>query len=512
MKRIRILLVVGVGLIAVVVAAPQTLRELVNRVRGVSSGESEPVAAPFEEEAFGEAAGIDWAPPPLDDVDPAAAEGDAPGALETTQLYSPGSVRHNWKQAAEDNPLLADGSMARLPDLGETTELPSIPGESSNPLVESLPPIDSGQPFTPPKDDSDTDSRLLLEVLPPVNEENVGGAPEFVPATDELLDKKSDALRLEAAAELPSLAPDTAPPVPPAPQQTAPVADALDPPAESQLAGANLLLFAREMVQLQVWDDWHVSETAAGRDVRLIISSAPAKNGLSQGMWLSCHVVRGPQDPVALENLLMERVAAVTKERATLVTTRTVQIGQTSAVRADFLLETEPLVVRGTTEKRRFDGFHLLAPTPWALLEIHGVSPVEDKSGLQRLEQMLASLTLREPKPWSRNAIPATRDAQEAFGVWKSSRGRMRIFDHGRIDIEADRLLLLSSPTSRQEAERMEAKGPPRLRGTYRAEGNVIYITWNDGSRLNLRWKLSKGNLLVTDHQGQISKLKPLIE
>ena len=58
----------------------------------------------------------------------------------------------------------------------------------------------------------------------------------------------------------------------------------------------------------------------------------------------------------------------------------------------------------------------------------------------------------------------------------------------------------------------MEAEGPPRLRGTYRAAGDVIYITWVDGSRLNLRWKLSKGKLLVTDHQGQISKLKPLIE
>ncbi|MCA9177237.1 MAG: hypothetical protein KDB14_22265 [Planctomycetales bacterium] len=286
----------------------------------------------------------------------------------------------------------------------------------------------------------------------------------------------------------------------------------LEQPIEASQSAANLVLFARRMVEMRVDENWFVTETAAGRDVRLVLSAQTYDDKLENGLWVSCHVIRGPEDRAAQEELLMERIAAITRQRATEVVTSGWKVDRWSGVRGEFRLEIQPVAVRGEAPQRSYRGLHALLTTPWALIEIHGVTPADDEASWNTLLQTVDSLRVREPQAWPRETTPRTADAEAALGVWKSSRGRLRLYDNGRVDIEADKVMLLSTPASRQEAEQLAKQGPPRLRGAYQATGDVLRITWEDGSRLNLRWKLSKGKLLVTDHHGKIAKLKPLLE
>ena len=46
------------------------------------------------------------------------------------------------------------------------------------------------------------------------------------------------------------------------------------------------------------------------------------------------------------------------------------------------------------------------------------------------------------------------------------------------------------------------------LAGTFEARDDLVFIHWDDGSRLNLRWRLQDNDLFLTDHEGQISHLK----
>ncbi len=49
-----------------------------------------------------------------------------------------------------------------------------------------------------------------------------------------------------------------------------------------------------------------------------------------------------------------------------------------------------------------------------------------------------------------------------------------------------------------------------KLRGTAVAQDDLLLVTWSDGSRTNYRWRLYQGDLLLTDHLGRTSRLKPL--
>ena len=288
-------------------------------------------------------------------------------------------------------------------------------------------------------------------------------------------------------------------------------------PVESGRPDRNLVLFARELVQLRVLEDWFVTEAAAGRDVRLVMSPTKYKDHLEHGMWIACHVLQGPETRDAQESLLTDRIAAITRQRAQNISTQPMTIGEWTGVRGNFTMEIEPVKVGPASQRqpkpRKYDGFHAVVTTPWALVELHGIAPAESDGAMGQLDSLVSTMELRSPKPWPSAAKPQTQEAAAIHGVWKSSRGRMRIYGSGRVDLETDRSLLLSSPASRQQAEGLNVRpGAPRLRGAYRATGDLLRITWEDGSQLNLRWKLSKGNLLMTDHLGQISKLKPLLE
>lgn len=46
------------------------------------------------------------------------------------------------------------------------------------------------------------------------------------------------------------------------------------------------------------------------------------------------------------------------------------------------------------------------------------------------------------------------------------------------------------------------------LAGRYRAENDLLLVTWADGSRTNYRWRRQGPNLFLTDHTGRTSQLR----
>ena len=50
------------------------------------------------------------------------------------------------------------------------------------------------------------------------------------------------------------------------------------------------------------------------------------------------------------------------------------------------------------------------------------------------------------------------------------------------------------------------------LHGKFRAQDDLLLVKWSDASLLNLRWRLSGEALLLTDHDGQLSRLLPIAE
>jgi hypothetical protein len=92
-------------------------------------------------------------------------------------------------------------------------------------------------------------------------------------------------------------------------------------------------------------------------------------------------------------------------------------------------------------------------------------------------------------------------DAAEVLGAWRGSRGQLALYDNGRI------VLWSATPAN---GTQHAPSAPVALEGRFSAEGDVLYISWRDGSRSNLRWKLRDENLLLSDHRGQLSLLQRL--
>ena len=99
--------------------------------------------------------------------------------------------------------------------------------------------------------------------------------------------------------------------------------------------------------------------------------------------------------------------------------------------------------------------------------------------------------------------------ARQFVGLWKGLRAQLRFGGDGRIHIEFD-----SQRNYALDETGLADYSQPvtQLVGTYRVVGEVIYVTWDDGSQLNYRWRLDNGRLLLTDHHGRVSQLHRLIE
>jgi len=154
-------------------------------------------------------------------------------------------------------------------------------------------------------------------------------------------------------------------------------------------------------------------------------------------------------------------------------------------------------------------GSHVLVSTPWGLFEFHAQFPVnryEEQLGeaARLLKHVkLNAPTVAKPGPTTEHTIAAA----PIHGSWKAFRSRLRLSSDGSIEIALDRARIISPP----QADRLPV-GDELLQGQYRADGDLLFVQWRDGSKLNFRWKLNGDDLLLTDHEGQLSQLRRIAE
>jgi len=180
------------------------------------------------------------------------------------------------------------------------------------------------------------------------------------------------------------------------------------------------------------------------------------------------------------------------------------RIGPWDAAELEFALPPSP--GEGTATIR---GSHLLISTPSGLFELHMQYPIDRyEEHLDEVARILSQLKLTAPTMTDHGPTTAeTVAATPIHGSWKAFRSRLRLSSDGGIEIAIDRAQLISPPSDGFPAVENEL-----LQGRYRAVGDLLFVEWRDGSKLNFRWTLKGGDLLLTDHEGQISQLRRIAE
>lgn len=265
----------------------------------------------------------------------------------------------------------------------------------------------------------------------------------------------------------------------------------------AQVDERDWVFFAADSFEAPVPPTWQVHEAAFGRDVRMLLTpSLDGKGRLpDDGLWVSYSV-----DPVQqnrpLETILRERVMVHTNETAAIAKPQRTSLGGHPAVFSE-LSE-----YRGQV---KFEGGHLLIAAPWCLFEVHWTYPVA--VGAERrplVQKWLSEINFTPPEKPRGQLPPHVAPASAVVGAWKAYRSRLKFEADGRV------VVLIDPPRiTRVDAS---AKKPEQLVGTYHGQGDLLYVVWDDGSKLNFRWRVEGDRLLLTDHEGQVSQLRKLLE
>ena len=121
------------------------------------------------------------------------------------------------------------------------------------------------------------------------------------------------------------------------------------------------------------------------------------------------------------------------------------------------------------------------------------------------IQNWLREIKLTPPAVPEHNLPPQIASALAVVGSWKSFRSRLRFYKDGRVTILMD-----SAGAIRVDGTK--PKKAERLIGTYQGQGDLVYVVWDDGSKLNFRWRVEGDRLLLTDHEGHVSQLRRLLE
>jgi len=270
----------------------------------------------------------------------------------------------------------------------------------------------------------------------------------------------------------------------------------------AQSADHNVVLFAGRTVELSVPAEWTVKEVPLGREIRLIVGPGNVPDDprqLQRGMWLAYHRL-GDGSRLPLEAELQKRLLLAAGQDAYVAgPPQATRVGGMPALK-------QRLEIRAAKEELPRRGTYLIVQTPWGLLETLGITTLfGDEDVRAGLQSILASLRFRPPRPLPAASSDDTRDAQAILGSWKSSQGSMHLLPCGQVRLEADRV---TTVTLRGQP----AAEPQAMTGRFVARGDVLYITWADGSQLNYRWAIEAGDLLLVDHAGESSRLKRLFD
>lgn len=266
-----------------------------------------------------------------------------------------------------------------------------------------------------------------------------------------------------------------------------------------QADGSDSISFAAGAVQLKAPDGWWVQELPRRREVRLVLSPEEfGKRIPRDAIWLCYHVV-GPSRmtrEAELQGMLPGRLRLSTDATATASAPTVFQFGPWLAVAQEFVSS------QSQADDVPIKGRHVLVRTDWGIFELHASAPVNRfETRTAAWTQVWKSIQLEAPANFSPYETTAVLEASAILGSWKSYRSRMRLRHDGTISIVPDSVNLLTT-----------AGSPDVLEGTFESRGDLLFVTWRDGSRLNFRWRSRGSDLFLTDHEGQISQLKRLLE
>ena len=264
-----------------------------------------------------------------------------------------------------------------------------------------------------------------------------------------------------------------------------------------------LIRFAGGAVEFELPRDWIATEVPFGREVHLVLSPERRSNtadAMTGRIWIACHVVGtlGAED-AKLEHTITHRLKAVTHGHGQVVQTHDIRIAGCDGVAVDYTAKHPD----GTSIR----GSHMLLRAGDKLCELHIVAPDNEYTQVSAAAQaVLRTLVVWDAEMAQEKIVARVGDAASALGTWKAVRSRMYLDGQGKIAIEFDRPMVLSVAANEQAS-------PPRtVRGQFVARGNLLHVTWADGSRLNYRWRIVDGDLLLTDHDGNVSQLRRLVQ
>lgn len=277
--------------------------------------------------------------------------------------------------------------------------------------------------------------------------------------------------------------------------------------SQAEVEMDDIVQLAGGAVELRVRRGWWIWEVPVGREVRVALTPtrpASLKEPPVMGYWVCFHLgsANSAESPSELAERMQQRLIEVAGGNAEpLRAVRFQRLGRWDAAELEFMLPTAE-----GTNRTPIHGSHVLVSTPWGLFEFHAQFPanVYDQQ-LGETARLLSTVQLSAPAIAAAGpSTPETDAAAAVHGSWKAFRSRLRLSSGGEIEIEPDRAQLISPPA--------DGPRPELLRGSYRADGDLLFVQWRDGSKLNFRWKLAGDALLLTDHEGQTSQLRRIAE
>lgn len=271
----------------------------------------------------------------------------------------------------------------------------------------------------------------------------------------------------------------------------------------------DLVFFAGGAVELRAPLNWQVREWPRAREMRLLVSPGEFAGGLHaphDGMWLSvlAQPVGEPLTPEQLADYVARRCRHGAEDRTTLQHVDWIELAGQRALRQTFAVDVPAAEGRG--ESFRVVAAHWAIPMPWGIVELQARAP--EPLGSQRFadwDMVLESLVLHEPAMNLKPATAAVVEAEPILGSWRSFRGTMRLHPDGRIVIASDP----------DRFARLDDANRPRTKivsGHFQSQQDLLLVQWDDGSKLNFRWRLADGRLLLTDHEGKTSQLRRIWE
>lgn len=265
--------------------------------------------------------------------------------------------------------------------------------------------------------------------------------------------------------------------------------------------GRAVAVHAAGAVQFEFPEDWMTREVPYRRELRLFVGPQlpPAPATPKDGLWIVCRYRQAlPDDHAALREFALRRIRSLDGGDLDLL----------EAPRFAIVSDHPGLEVRfrsGSEDDQR-QGLFVLVATPWGHVELCAWTSQEKwlmhESGFAMVRQSLQIRTPQEPQALP---APSVADAESILGSWKSYRGRLRLAADGRVSIVADRDFQSTSADGTQQSSQ-------EIMGYFRAERDLLFIEWTDGSKLNYRWRQAGSRLLLTDHNGRMTQLYPLLE